>query len=575
MAALTYEPPRQDRVDSVFPGENWFFYWKSAASLWEEKISALTGSGPLYVPINWAFHVEGVPGVDFGTKRADCDLQRIEDICVSNGRQVFFLLPLGSFPFLVNGGVPSHLVKYPAISEKGLIAACLDSDNRLNQMTSFFDPGVFKQFQIFCGHLCSYFDQCKMSSALIGVESGYFDKNLFHSYFTDYSKGFELGFSRYLKVKSEDSRPDNALEEQNLRFSYQEEMFSLYETVAKEFFQERWLGKVRVAFLGGSPVEVFKRGNEGRDCAASGIVPFLRLRAEGFIPSSILLESKQKDPLFLRFLKENAVQIHQSKQLEQAGIDDLENSSFQDLFIFEILQNESNRESWNEMGALAFFQEQFANLVNFSQSLEYLKTFESSLAKVFLISGDQLGEAELRRVLKLFLASGKIILDKNNIEANVLKRLNAFFLENELEENHLYFMSPVTHYSLGEGSITLIDGAFLKGLPEPKKLQFWEKLVSALNVSHQRIESYQEIYSTWQSRPATGHELDYMEIRRLALYNPSSYRGKVKISLRKDFSLLKILDENGVKSQKNGSILTFELAPGGAVKLDFGFFELE
>jgi len=573
MASLTYAEPRQDRVDSVFPGENWFFYWKSAASLWENKIRALAGHKPLYVPINWAFHDDGKGAIDFGQERADCDLKRIEEICESVGKEVYFLLPIGSFPFLPNGGVPSSLVKYAAISKRGLLAVCFDRDNKLNKLTSFYDPEIFKRYQLFCTQLAQFFDYNRMRSAVISTESGYFEHHQFQSYFEDYSKGFELGFSRFLRFKGPEGKITDSEHEEALKKNYQQEILKLFHTIIEESFIDRHIGNIKVAFLGGCPVEIFKRNQSLENFTESEMKSFLNVLREGVIPSTILLDKESREPLLQRFLNENMAPVHLHENVENSSFTDDEDYSFKGLYQFELFDRSGLH--WNDTGLKNYFEFAYPHLVRYSKSLKNLQTYEDQLSRVFVVPGEQLDEQGLRRVLKLFLASGRIIIDKRGMSDQVLKRLNSFFLENDLVGKNLYFLAPVNYHQLNEGSLTLIDGAVLSDLPQAKQQQFWQKLIGALNLNHQVIEGYNNILSTWRSRAAMANELSYIEVRRLGLYNPTSYKSKVKIDLRKDFSLLKVLDEEGVKTQKNGNTLSFEFAPGGAIKLDFGLFELE
>ena len=575
MASLTYAVPRTDKVDSVFPGENWFFYWKSAASLWESKIHALVGNKPIYVPINWAFHDDGRGQIDFGENRADCDLKRIEEICLNTGREVFFLLPLGSFPFLTNGGVPSSIIKYAAQSKRGLLAVCFDRDNKLNKLTSFYDPEIFKSYQFFCSKLSEFFNFNEMRSTVICTESGYFEHGYFRSYFEDYSKGFELGFSRYLKHQMPNSKLEDSVKEEELKEKYQREMLELFYTVSEECFADRLGGKIKVSFLGGCPLEIFKRNQNIENFVEKDMKNFMEVLESGTIPSTILLHKENREQLFQRFLNENMVPAHLHENIEDSRLTDEDDYSFKNLYQFELFGNAKMNEKWYSQGLQTYFEKNYSGLVYHSESLKSLDFYESRLSRVFMVPGEQLDDTGLRRVLKLFLASGRVVIDKSEISENILKKLNRFFLENDLTEKNLFFLSPIVHYELNEGSVTIIDGKNIAELTESKQSQFWHKLIEALNLSHQAIEGYNNILSTWHSRPAMGNELNYTEIRRLGLYNPTSYKSKVKINLRKGFSLLKVLDEQGVKTQKNGNILQFDFAPGGAINVDFGLFELE
>ena len=76
---LQLTTPELIEYDSVFPGENWFFYWKTSPSLWKNKLQEYRGPTPIFVPIYWGFHNENPDQFDFGTFRPETDLKRLHD----------------------------------------------------------------------------------------------------------------------------------------------------------------------------------------------------------------------------------------------------------------------------------------------------------------------------------------------------------------------------------------------------------------------------------------------------------------------------------------------------------------
>ena len=58
--------PDMKEYDSVFPGENWFLYWKTSPSLWESKLREYSGPSPIFVPIYWGYHTDFEGDLDFG-----------------------------------------------------------------------------------------------------------------------------------------------------------------------------------------------------------------------------------------------------------------------------------------------------------------------------------------------------------------------------------------------------------------------------------------------------------------------------------------------------------------------------
>src|SRR3989338_711598 len=98
--------PEQKDFDPAFPGENWFYYWKTAASLWESKLLQIPGQMPIYVPINWGFHMDYQHTIDFGEHKPETDLKRLFDVAQKVNRKLIFIMPLTPAPYLTNGGVP-------------------------------------------------------------------------------------------------------------------------------------------------------------------------------------------------------------------------------------------------------------------------------------------------------------------------------------------------------------------------------------------------------------------------------------------------------------------------------------
>ena len=56
------------------------------------------------------------------------------------------------------------------------------------------------------------------------------------------------------------------------------------------------------------------------------------------------------------------------------------------------------------------------------------------------------------------------------------------------------------------------------------------------------------------------------------MYNPTSYKRKIKLELNKNFALMKILDEVHVKTNIQNSELSIEILPEGSLSLDFGVY---
>ena len=71
--------------DSVFPGENWFLYWKTSASLWKTKIESRNDLGSILVPINWSFHSDTGDSYDFAVEKPETDLNKLAEKLFDQG----------------------------------------------------------------------------------------------------------------------------------------------------------------------------------------------------------------------------------------------------------------------------------------------------------------------------------------------------------------------------------------------------------------------------------------------------------------------------------------------------------
>ena len=177
--------------DAVFPGENWFLYWKTSPSLWEGKLQEYQGPSPLFVPIYWALHSEHPESFDFGRQKPSTDLKRLEETAKKCGRELVFLFPLTPMPFLSNGGVPSYVSRTISKDKDNLAIAAFDSQNNLHKVFSFFDPKVFQAYRKFCYQFGQYLSQVGSSSRVMGLEAMKYEKGFFISFLKDHSSAFD------------------------------------------------------------------------------------------------------------------------------------------------------------------------------------------------------------------------------------------------------------------------------------------------------------------------------------------------------------------------------------------------
>ena len=122
--------------ESVFPGENWFFYWKTSASLWRVKLSELRGVTKIIVPINWSFHSEMGEKFDFGELKPETNLAQLAEIARELGKEIVFFVSTTPAPFIQNGGLPHFLSKTLSLDESGVGLSQIGTNEELFKIFS-------------------------------------------------------------------------------------------------------------------------------------------------------------------------------------------------------------------------------------------------------------------------------------------------------------------------------------------------------------------------------------------------------------------------------------------------------
>ena len=135
---MSLTTPVLRELDSIFPGENWFFYWKTSSSLWKSKLEDFS-SRVVLCPINWSIHHKGQEDIDFLGNNPEANLKKLVSVIRELGKEAIFLLPLGPAPFLPNGGVPHVFSRFPSLNKENAIYGVADPEGRINKMYSFFD----------------------------------------------------------------------------------------------------------------------------------------------------------------------------------------------------------------------------------------------------------------------------------------------------------------------------------------------------------------------------------------------------------------------------------------------------
>ncbi|OFZ38755.1 hypothetical protein A2462_03125 [candidate division WOR-1 bacterium RIFOXYC2_FULL_41_25] len=573
---LTTPEFRGDR-DYVFPGENHFLYWKTSSSLWNSKLAEYQESNIIIVPINWAFHSDTGENYDFGEHRPEANLAKLVQTAKNNGKEIIFLVAITPSPFLPNGGIPHLLARNISISESNISTAAIDSEGRINKMFSFFDPRLFKNYVKFLEALSGHFSSTGVDVDVWTVTNCYYDQDVLYSYFSDYSNTFTSGLSRFLSIKMQEAEKkgesfqiSSQEEEQNLRKEYYDSVYSLYAETAREHLSANWAGHFNMLFLGGRISNIGARAFEVDDVWQYCHDVFRGL-CDGIITSSILLPLGVKRGALARILSELVEMTAIPNLLLSGRKTSEEEMAFRQLELFSIYEKDlfSIHSGWSSLHLYKFLSSNYGH--TYRRVLVNEQDHPSS-TQIHFFTGDLVDEKIFSRILEIFMNGGSVILDTSAMNNEFVQKMELFVLENNLQVERVNFMAIVNNISLGDGRLIYFSGEALASLPSSKILSFWEKIVSTFSLYHCQIVGGDGVECFWRTRPSLAAELSYSEVRRVGLYNPTSYRKKVKLSFMKNFALMKIVDETNAKVVSRQNEIEVDFSPNGSISIDFGVF---
>lgn len=579
---MSYNTPVLNDSENIFPGENWFLYWKSSASLWHSKLSEANKFHRIIIPINWSFHTETGDKFDFSDEKPETDLKKLVDIANSLGRELTFMLPIGPAPFLPNGGVPHFLARSLSISNDGLGYGVLDSAGKLNKMFSFYDPRVFKAFSKFAHYLGSYFKKHSIGNDVFGMDSGFFNGKNFESYFKDESNTFKQSFSKFLETKR-DSKNFNSEngpfittpeQEDGLKYEFFQTIKNLYLDTTSRSIGDNWEGILKFSFLGGNNKDFFNRISGNDDIKGYSETIFNSITHD-ILPSSILLSRDSKGGILKKQLDDIVSESVLPFMTDPSLFSQEDSGLFCPLIFFEVFdENKEGGESyWEKLELFEFFQSEFKWAYRIHEPEEIHIEEEELDKRVFFFRGKSLNEKMFKFLLRIFLAGGKIIIESDSLELSYKRKLDTFLLENELEIEKINYQTFISNVKLGDGRILLFEGDKLLPLSKGKKGLFWTKILDSFEINHIKVDSTNKGNYFWRKRSVTSNELDFEDVRRLDIYNPTSYKMKFKIITNKNFVLMKINERKNIRMETSPGEVNGELLPSGNISLDFGKIE--
>ena len=209
---------------------------------------------------------------------------------------------------------------------------------------------------------------------------------------------------------------------------------------------------------------------------------------------------------------------------------------------------------------------------NIQEELQFTpKAIESGQYRVKFFHAATMDRTRFGQMLKLFMMGQKIVFDRTGLNPDLEKRLQIFFLENNLKMQSVNFMTHIELCQLGDGLLILIEGRAINNHPE--RLKFWEQIFNYLKIQHPSLKMDEDVFCLWRIRSTASTELNYLDVRRINLYNPTSYKKHVTVQTQNHFAFMKSIDQEKASAKSTPHGVEVELYPNGKIALDFGHYE--
>ncbi|MBY0415694.1 MAG: hypothetical protein K2Q18_16085, partial [Bdellovibrionales bacterium] len=425
--------------------------------------------------------------------------------------------------------------------------------------------------------LGQYFSANHIVSDVWGIRSGYFKDGQYRSFMEDSSKTFEQAFTRFLQTKRSADEVISPIEEKQFAFEYNKIIQNLYETNARESIKDNFEGSLDVAFLGAG-TESFLKRLYGTISTIDYSAELYESLAKDIIPSSVLLSHRLKKGVLTRELNDLVANSYLPSRLATTAYEHEDITTFLPLSFFKVYEKidgvSSLFQNWQDLHLWDYLRANFGWSYKVISN-DTLKLHESKTPyqeHVHLFHGHDVDRTIFNHILKTFMNGGRIILNRSGLSDEFNQRFETFFLENNLTVEKVHFQTQIQNITLGEGRLVIIEGEGFKELSPEEYQNFWKTLVDTFSLVHVPIQNSSGIDFYWRTRPSSTNELKFEEVRRLSLYNPTSYRKKIKMNLTKNFVVYKVLDEINVIVQTYPNEIEIELSPEGSVIVDFGVF---
>lgn len=560
------------QFDSVRPGEQWFFYWKTSAALWEGRIAKIPQDELILIPIYWGFHAESQTEWDFGRIRPEADLQRLAQIMTQYSRKFAWILPVTPAPFLTNGGLPSYSARTLSVTRDGTHLGVFDQDHNLNKMYSFFEPKVFHSYGDFLKTFASYLKTTDIKAPVWGGEFIYGEDGEVHSYIQDYSISFERGFSRFLKqTMPDDQELTDPTKEEKLKQEFCKDVATLFQSAAESSLASLWKGTKRIYCLGGSPKETILRSLPGGKSELAYTKDLFNLFIHEEWPSSALLHENERKNVLSWILNNHFGKTAVDNYYRQKVYSSDLTSEFRPYAIADLVGGKG-AEQFMDSGLIRYLNTNLKWLYSWPDTLDFTPVaIDRDHGKIKFFHGKDLTRTTFGQILKLFMMGQRVLIDKSDLDDDLDKTLSVFLLENKLKEQSVNFVTSIQILELGEGRLVLYDGKKLNKNEENQK--FWAHLFRYFNLYEPEIVLDKDVFCLWGVRATGQNDLSYLDIRRVSIYNPTSYKKQVTVKTNKHFAFMKMIDPTRAVAKSSPNGVDIELLPHGRISLDFGHYE--
>jgi hypothetical protein len=541
---------------SLFPGEHWFFYWRSSPSLWKSRIQEEIKSDLVVIPINWSAHCVESHQYDFGEVRPEANLKKLYQIIAELGLNPVFLFPMGPCPFLSNGGLPAFISSTPMVTSEGEILTSLDHMNQIHKMYSFYEPRVFQNYSRFLHGFKEMMQKEKILAPIILADYGYLKDGDFQSFFQDRSSCFAANYRRFVALKEQEGQADQAS-----YLDFDKTVKDMYLTSARHQLKNSFSHVQKIVILGSAPADFHSRvlDNSHVPVICTNIMESIR---KHYLVSSVLLTANEKKG-FIEGMISNLFDINHSKKLLRMNFsEDDDYTQFNPLFSLNIVSPENL-----SVDKRTVLEEHMMNSVSEQSKDDFIQDV-SNYRPVHMIASAQIDEKFLNLILRRLLDGQKILFYHSALNAGAQKRLEIFIAENNINVERLVFKEKLTSLSLNMGRLVIIDTDQVTNESDQREL--WSRLFHSLEVRNLVVEAEKGILLSWKTRSPSNNELKFEEIRRLYLYNPTSYKLKAVMTTSGNYFLLKKIDEVNCKVEVHHPHIEISLLPKASLALDFG-----